>query len=144
MNITEIIPDIEYSNSQYKFKNVFYKYFLRTPIEEKYLQVYRLSDNESLEDVSYNMYGDTSYFWTIMIVNNFVDPIFDIALSESAIQEMAKDLSKIDGVLDSALYFSTYEELSEQNDAKRTIKVVKTEYLNKFLTELIRAYESNI
>jgi len=144
MDITEIIPDVEYDSGAYKFKNIFFKYFLDTEIEDKYLQVYRLSDGETLEDVSYNLYGDTSYFWTILIVNGFNDPIFDIALSENAIQATAKDISMVDGVLDEGLYFTNYDFLTEQNDSKRSIKVIKNDYLNKFLTQLIRQYEANI
>lgn len=143
MNISEIITNVIYDNGNYKFKNLFFKYSLQNDIEEKYLQVYRLSDGETLENVSYELYGDTSYFWTIMIINEFNDPIFDIAISEDAIQEMARDLSYIDGSIDVATYFATYEELTEQNDNKREIKVIKTEYLNKFLTQLIREFESN-
>jgi len=66
MNIQELIPDVLYDNGVYKFKNIFWKYILNTPIEEKFLQIYRLSDGQSLEDVSNELYNDTIFFWTIM------------------------------------------------------------------------------
>jgi len=142
MKLNDIVPTIDYGG--YKFRNIFFKYYLKTPIEDKYLQVYRLSDGESLEDVSFHVYGDTQYFWTILIVNNFTDPIFDIALSEESIQEMARDMSKVNGVLNEVLYFQNYEKLSNENDVKRNIKVISNQYLNTFITNLIRQYEKEI
>lgn len=142
MKLQEIIPNVIYDNGEYKFKNIFYKYVLTEPIEDKYLSVYRLSDDETLEDVSYEMYGDPIYFWTIIIINNLSDPIFDIAISEDAIQRMARYKSTVDGELDMDLYIQNYDELSTENDTKRELKVIKTEYLNKFLTEVIRSTEN--
>ena len=144
MKLNEIIPTVEYDNGQYKFRNIFFKHYLKTEIEEKYLQIYRLSDGETLEDVAYNLYGNTEYFWTILIINNFTDPIFDIALSEDAIQEQARDLSMVDGVIEDSLYFQTYDQISRENDNKRNIKVIANNYLNTFITNLIREYEKEI
>jgi hypothetical protein len=139
MKIQEIIPDIIYDGGDYKFKNVFYKYNLKTPIEEKYLQVYAMSDGESLEDVSYEMYGDPIYFWTILIVNDFQDQLFDFALPEDSIQEIARDLATdLEGNLDMAEYSNQYDALTADSDAKRNIKVIKNEYLSSFLTQIIR------
>ena len=142
MKLTALIPNVEYDNGQYMFKNIFHKFILTEPIQEKYLQVYSISDGESLEDISYAVYGDPVYFWTIMIVNNLLDPIFDLPLAESAIQEMARDLSYVDGELDMNSYVSNYDILVSQNDQKRQINVIKREYLNKFLTEMIRSSEN--
>ena len=139
MNLNEIIPTVTIDNV-YIFRNIFFKYFLNVEIEEKFLQIYRLSDGETLEDVSYQLYNDTVFFWVFMIINNFTDPLFDVAIPDSAIQRQARDMSIVDGVLDEGLYFTTYDELSEANDLKRNIKVIKPEFLNKFLTQLIVKY----
>jgi hypothetical protein len=139
MKIQEIIPNITYAGGEYRFLNIFHKYNLATPIEDRYLQVYSMSDGESLEDVSFEMYGDTQYFWTIIIVNDFNDPIFDLALPEDTIQEIARDLATdVDGNLDLSEYSTQYDLLTDQNDAKKSIKVIKNEYLSSFLTQIIR------
>lgn len=139
MKIQDIIPNIEYDNSQYKFNNIFFKYNLKTPIEEKYLQVYSISDGESLEDISYQMYGDPVYFWTIIIINDMSDPLFDIPLPEDTLQEIARDMSTDGtGQLDFVEYSSQYDTLTASNDEKRNIKVIKSDYLNQFLTEMIK------
>ena len=138
MKITEIIPDVEYGNGQYKFKNLFYKYHLATAIEEKYLQVYKITDGETLEDISNELYGDPEHFWTIIIVNDMLDPIFDLPLPEESIQEIARDMSEVDGVVDDTLYATNYDTLTEENDQKRNIKVIRPAFLSSFLTEMIR------
>lgn len=138
MKIQDLVPDVTYDNGQYKFKNIFYKYNLATDIDEQYLQVYKISDGETLEDISNELYNDPVYFWTIIIVNNFQDPIFDLPLPEEAIQEIGQDMSTTNGVLDPAEYATNYDTLTEENDAKRDIKVIKPDYLSAFLTEMVR------
>lgn len=138
MKIQDIIPDVEYDGGQYKFKNVFYKYNLATDIEDKYLQVYQITDGQALEDISYELYDDPVYFWTIIIINNILDPIFDLPLPEESIQEIARDQSTTNGVLDIAEYSTNYDTMTAENDAKRNIKVIKPDYLSAFLTEMIR------
>lgn len=138
MKIQELIPNVTYSNA-YIFKNIFIKYNLATDIEDKYLQVYSISDGETLEDISYQIYGDTVYFWTIIIVNNFFDPIFDLPLPEDSIQEIARDLATDDsGNIDQTEYSTQYDTLTDANDVKRDIKVIKREYLSAFLTKITR------
>jgi hypothetical protein len=138
MKLQDLIPNVTYSN-KYVFKDIFYKYHLATDIEDKYLQVYRISDGETLEDISYQIYNDPIYFWTIIIVNDLYDPIFDLPLPEDSIQEIARDLATgDDGEIDDAVYITKYDELTESNDAKREIKVIKREYLSEFLTKMIR------
>lgn len=138
MKIQDLIPNVEYSNNQYKFKNIFHKFNLRTDIEDKFLQIYNISDGESLEDISFVMYDDPIYYWIIIIINNINDPIYDLPLPEDTIQEIARNNSIVDGEVDIALYSTNYDDLTEENDSKRNIKVLKREYLSKFLTEMIR------
>lgn len=138
MKIQELIPSVLYDNDQYKFLNIFYKYNLKTDIGDKYLQVYKIIDGQTLEDISYIMYDDPIYYWTIIIINNIHDPIFDLPLPEDSIQEVARDMSLVNNVLDLGLYSTNYDTLSAENDAKRNIKVIKPAYLSQFLTNMIR------
>jgi hypothetical protein len=144
MKIQDLIPNVEYGSGQYTFKNIFYKYNLNTPIDEKYLKVYSMADGETLEGISYALYDDTIYFWTIMIVNGIFDPIFDLPLPEEAIQQIAREKSTINGILNISLYSTNYDILTDENDVKRNIKVIKPGYLGQFLTEIIRQSVNNI
>jgi len=143
MKLQELIPNVEYGDSQYLFKNIFYKYNLDTPIDEKYLKVYSIADGETLEGISYELYDDTIYFWTIIIINGIFDPIFDLPLPEEAIQQIARENSTINGILDIALYSTNYDILTDENDAKRNIKVIKPGYLGQFLTQIIKQSVNN-
>ena len=143
MHLPDLIPNVIIDN-EYTFKNIFFKFNLKELIDEKYLQVYNIKDGDLLETISYKVYGDTRYFWTIMIVNNITDPIFDIAIPDDAIQRMARDKASLSGVIDYTLYSQIYDELSEENDLKREIKIIKPDYLGSFLTEISRVAEENI
>jgi len=138
MKIQDVLPNVIVDNGQYQFKNIFYKYNLVEDLEDKYLQVYNISDGQMLEDISYEMYDDPIYYWTIIIVNNITDPIFDLPLPEESIQEIARDQSYVNGSLDLNLYSTNYDTMSTENDTKRNIKVIKREYLSQFLTEIIK------
>ena len=138
MKLHELTPEVIFDN-KYKMNNIFFKYNLNTVIEERYLMVYQIQDGQMLENISYEIYGDTEYFWILMIINNLNDPIFDIALPDDAIQRTAIERSRNnDGSINHALYSTNYDQLSQENDAKRNIKVIKPEYLNEFLTKIIK------
>lgn len=141
MNFTDLIPNVTIDN-KYVFQNIFFKPNLNTDLDDKYLQIYKISDGELIEHISYNVYGDTRYTWVIMVVNNFTDPIFDLALPDDAIMRRAQDEATIGGTIDYEKYSILYDKLSEENDNKRNIKVIKNEYLGSFITEVIRVVES--
>lgn len=136
MRYFELIPTINYNGDQ--VENLFYKIILDTEIPEQYISSYILSDWESLEDVSLYIYDDPIYWWVIAIMNNIHDVIYDLPIPQDSISEMAKDLATIDDVFVPPLFIEIYDELEKENDSKRNIKVLKGEYLNKFLSNIVR------
>jgi hypothetical protein len=140
MDLFELIPIIEYGGT-HEVRNIFYKYYLKTEIDEKFLFSYRVSQNESLESIAYDQYTDTSLWWILAIINDIRDPLFELPVSESVIQAGARDQATIDGVLDVELYAEIYDQLDEENDNKRVIKVVKPEFMSAVLAEIIKDAE---
>lgn len=137
MRYFNLIPTIDYAGDQ--AENLFYKLFLDTEIPEQYISSYILKDWESLEDVSLYIYNDPIYWWVIAIMNNIHDVIFDLPIPQDSLSEMAKDLATIDSVFNQTLFIEIYDELEIENDSKRNIKVLKGEYLNKFLSDVVRS-----
>lgn len=137
MKFFELLPRITY-DSQYDIRNLFYKYYFQNDIDPIYLTTYRISDGESLESISHELYEDSSLWWLLAILNDIRDVIFDLPLDEDAIQEMAKDLSTINLVLDLSLYSTNYDTLTDENNDKRVIRVVRPEFIQKILTEIVR------
>lgn len=137
MKFFELLPTINYDN-QYSIKNLFWKYYFPDDIDPIYLTTYRISEGQCLESISYELYEDSSLWWLLAILNDIRDVIFDMPLDEEALQDMAKDLSTVDDVLDLSLYSTNYDTLTDENDDKRVIRVIKPEFIQKILTEIVR------
>ena len=54
---------------------------------EKITTDFVISDNENLESISYDLYENTIYHWTILFINNRADYIGDFPLSQNALDE---------------------------------------------------------
>jgi hypothetical protein len=143
MDLFELIPIIEYGGTT-EVRNIFYKYYLATQIDEKFLFSYRISQRESLESIAYDQYNDTSLWWILAIINDIRDPLFELPVSESVIQAAARDQATIDDVLDVELYAEVYDDLDEENNQKRVIKIVKPEFMSAVLAEIIRDAEEAV
>ena len=141
MNFFKLLPQITYDGVL--IRNLFFKYYLITNIPDKYLATYNIKDGETLESIAEFIYGDTELWWVIAFINQIEDVIFDLPISQTAIQAMAKDQSTINGVLDMSLFSSTFDKLETENDAKRVIKVVKVDHLNRVLSDIIQKFNEN-
>jgi len=141
MNFFKLLPQITYDGVL--IRNLFFKYYLITDIPDKYLATYNIKDGETLESIAEFIYGDTELWWVIAFINQIEDVIFDLPISQTAIQAMAKDQSTINGVLDMSLFSSTFDKLETENDAKRVIKVVKVDHLNRVLSDIIQKFNEN-
>lgn len=139
MKYFKLLPTV--TIDQYKFKNVFQKLFL-TEIKEDQLLMYRINENERIEDLAYRFYRSTEYWWVIAIINNIRDIIFDFPLSEDAIQSMAREKAMINDVLNNTLFIQEYDKLQAENDAKRSIRLVKPSHLPIVIKEVLRAMKS--
>lgn len=118
---------------------------------------YRLNDGERLDTLSKRAYGDEQYHWVIAIINGMMDPRFEVPLSYSEFDNFLIDkygsteiaMSKIHHYIDAVgnivdefttprtpVYCYEYEE--SVNEAKRSIKLVRKEYVSQFVEELKR------
>lgn len=142
MKYFKLLPVIPYGNAE--LRNIFNKYVLQTPIEAKYLFTRLLKDDETLEDIAYDEYGNPELWWVLAIINDIRDVVFDLSIDEDALQTIAKEMSTTDGVLDTTLYIRNYELLQVENDLKRNLQILKDEFINQFLSDILRARPSII
>lgn len=131
----------------------FIKGFDITNISKKgdFFMDYVISGNPNLDSLSYTIYGDASYYWVIILVNNIQDTFFDMPLSSEELQkiaineltEKAKDLNYTESGIKKYIqenYYTKYIKLDEDNNKKRYIKLVRPEQLHKFISLLEDAY----
>jgi hypothetical protein len=127
------------ASGDYTVRNIFNKFILTTPLEDKYLYSKTLLDHETLESVAFDEYADSELFWVLVIINDIRDMIFDLPLPDDVLQTIAKSMTiTARGSLDLAYYGTTYDRLQTENDDKRKIKVLKAEYVNEFLSDVLK------
>lgn len=51
-------------------------------------QKYQVSSGEIPESISYKLYNTTDYFWTILVINNIVNPFTDWPMSDSQVEAL--------------------------------------------------------
>lgn len=138
MEYFRLLPKINYDVKNYTIRNLFQKFDFTEAISDKYLYNYTLKDEENLETVSFDIYQDPIYWWLLAIINDISDVIFDLPLSTEILQRIARDQSMVNDVLDLELFSINYDILEKENDKKRTIKVLKPQYLNEVIVNIIR------
>lgn len=102
-------------------RDFFNKYFIT---ESSSLVDIRLPEATNLDLMAYHLYGDHNLYWIIILANDFQDVFFDLPLTNNEIQLMAKNKIERDEELSISDYGRIYEELMEENDKKRLIKIV--------------------
>lgn len=137
MQYFELLPIIVYDEI-YNIRNLFYKYDFIEKIPDEYLFNYVLNDGETLETVSFDNYNDPIYWWLLAIINDIRDIIFGLPLTTESLQLIAIEQSTIDSELDLELFSTNYDILETENDLKRNIKILKPQFLNEILTNIIR------
>lgn len=141
---------VEFNNKKTKD---FIKGFDITNISKKgdFFLDYVIEGNQNLDALSYKIYGDASYYWTIILVNNIQDSFFDLPLSSEELKKIALDeLNEYcaqNNFTDTQTkkyiqdnYYTKYMELEDENNLKRRIKIVRPEQLHKFITLLEDAF----
>ena len=143
MKYFENLPDIILNG--YNIKDINQNIII-TDVSDEYISTYRLAEGETLHDVAYELYKDTSLWWVLAILNKIVDPIFDLPLEEISLQRVTYDLAvteyQTNGGTFNDIYLTIYDTQSEINDAKRIIKVIKTNYIQTIIRNLIKAMNS--
>jgi len=136
MDYNNLLGTIIYENKE--FSNIFKRFIIEDSINPQFLENYYIKDGQTLEDISYEKYGNEKFWQLIAILNNIRDVFYDIPVSEEIIQKYAKENSYIDGELDFSLYLENYEKLSEENDKKRQIKLIKKQYISDVVLSIMR------
>jgi hypothetical protein len=137
MKYFDLMPTM--ANGDYTVRNIFNKFVLTVPLEDKYLYTHTLLEHETLESVAFDEYADAELFWVLVIINDIRDMIFDLPLPDYVLQTIAKAMTiSARGHLDLAFYATTYDSLQAENDDKRKIKVLQADFLNEFLSDVLK------
>ena len=108
-----------------------------------FLEVYRISDDDKLERISYSIYGTTDY-WDILLQINDRNPLFQMPYNLDTTFEIAESMwnnysdniyfqSPLDSNLLQSLIDEEIERLKEKNEFYRFIYIIKTSKMNEFL-----------
>ena len=151
-----LIPQI--IENQNTYFDMFFNFDINDNIREEFLTTYILRDGDTLKDVAYYFYDEPRLYWLVALTNNIKDPFFDIAKSNEYIQKEAVENATINpdfwtgddsdlfwtGIdldlfwYDQADFLNEYDILSEENEGKRELKIIKPEYLSNVVAEIIR------
>ena len=108
-----------------------------------FLEVYRISDDDKLERISYSIYGTADY-WDILLQINDRTPLFQMPYNLDTTFEIAEAMwnnysdniyfqSPLDSNLLQSLIDDEIERLKEKNEVYRFIYIIKTSKMNEFL-----------
>ena len=108
-----------------------------------YMQIYRITDDDKLERISYDIYGTTSY-WDILLQLNDKQPLFEMPYSLDTLIESAEEfwhnyseLVYFQAPLKSSvleqLISDEIEKMKEQNEIFRFIYIIKATKMQEFL-----------
>ncbi len=136
MKYFRLIPKI--THGELEVRDIFKKYILEVPIDPKFTYTKSLSDWETLESVANDEYNDPELYWVLVILNDIRDMIFDLPLPDSAIQEIARAMATDENdQLDLLAFSQAYDELQDEQNVKRKIRVLKGTFINKFLSDAL-------
>lgn len=113
-------------------------------------QTVTYTESDTLENLAFDLYGDTRLWWIIAMMNDIIDPYHDVALSYQELNSfIKKSYSDINGVhhyekagikynnnvVDSFPVTNEEYEITV-NDAKRELRILLPEYIPQILSEL--------
>jgi len=100
------------THGDFQVRNIFNKYILTTPLEDKYLYIKTLGEHDTLESVAFEEYADSSLFWVLVIINDIRDMIFDLPLPDAVLQIIAKEMTlDSEGSLNLTVFGANYDAL---------------------------------
>ncbi len=119
-------------------------------INSAFFEQYFISDGDRADTLAHQIYGDSTLHWVVLYANYMTNPYYDWPLPYFDLQKfVAKKYADINGVhhyedtdgyeVDSDVAGATavtnfvYEET--MNDAKRTINIIRPEYIQQVLKE---------
>ena len=102
-----LTPDIQYDNKPIKFpfsqsdyvvaKNLFRRFKID---EDKFnysvfFKRYAMVEGDRFDLISERMYGTPLYDWVIILTNNIINPLFNVALSEAEVRQLVDNPNDI-------------------------------------------------
>jgi len=152
----EKFPKIEYNDVIIPDLSIRYKINDLVRQSVNTYELYRLSESEKPEDVSYRIYGEVTYHWVVLLMNDITDPLDEWFRNDVEMDLYINDLyddpdgvhhyedgdgyviNELDNGDDVTISNREYEE--RLNNAKREIKILRPEYLY----QLINEFESTV
>lgn len=88
------LPIVNYGSDKIRdiFKNVVITNF---PADDWY-DIYQLNENQTLYDVSLELYDSVDYWWLLAIINNIKDVHYDTYINNETLQSLAKDIQVLE------------------------------------------------
>ena len=122
---------------------------------------YNVKENENPEDVAFKYYGDAEYHWVVLMTNGVTDPFHDWPKSTRELQlyiagkygsnidsphhyyvnQVSGDTTQrieVNSNYPNAITVTNYEYEVDLNETKRSIDLLRNEYLSAFLEEFAR------
>lgn len=119
---------------------------------------YILVDNDTPELLAYKLYGDVNKHWIILAMNNIIDPHFDWLLSENEVYRLAEEKYGVGNINDLHHYIDDADNMVwddrmndptgysltevsniqyeiDENEKKREIKILHSQYVKQFEAE---------
>lgn len=114
---------------------------------------YTVRDGENPEHIAYDLYGDETFHWIVLMMNNIYDPFHGWVMSYKELKEYtgniygSSNLNSIHHYVDTngrvvtsehvdAIPITNLEYEDAENEKKRKIRVLKPEYLSRVIEEL--------
>jgi Base plate wedge protein 53 len=150
----ELFDNITYENLE--IKNLFEQIDIDVEylIEKKSIEYYRIIDGQTPDKIAQMFYNDKKLYWLPLKMNNMSDYFYDWPMSDKELKEFmdyyyedqddkintltnqllqtGDDFDLMKANIKSELYAKFYTE----NDNKKTIKILKPEFLDSFLQKL--------
>lgn len=127
-------------SADYTSKDFSKLYSFANTLDTSYFKYIQAEDNSTFEQISYSTYGSTKYWDVIMLINKreaiYGLPVDYDTLSDLALNKANKYISIIRTITDArknSLYDKYLSELVEQNEEKRTVKLILPERISEFL-----------
>ena len=106
-------------------------------VDDVHVYQYYIKDGENPDRLSFNLYGTIEYWWVNPLVNNLHDILYDWPMDDKVLRDYFARL-----VTEAHLIESQWDEFKRNNDAKRSVKVLKPEYIDAFV-KLIKGVITN-
>lgn len=151
------LTDYVIDNASFQIDDIFRRVAPNEKLNEQtVLEPYAVRDGQTPETLSFDYYGFTRYYWTILLANNIINPydewvkdstdLYAYALDKYGSAERLRDphhyvfadtdvqVDYSQGQVDGGFVIpvTNYEYEVAENEKKRIIKLVKKEYIETF------------